>query len=241
MFSISKKGRSSLITCGTICLNSISALLINSTPCLAFRLPVAQSLKLRPLSFQQFANTHLTLRNNLRGGAAMSSMSNQDAGEKKTQYITEVDAEYPGTAVQRLKAVHARVAQLTRAQLDADWPSVRRSILWAGNLPPSKVSCFCIFVKSFFHRSRTYYLVDRRTRLAFSAPCSRIASQSHLLTFISGQEGCVIFRTRCRGGDTLGTPSTTITTATSPPCSTTSRRTRTAARNAIPLLPVQLS
>ncbi len=39
----------------------------------------------------------------------------------------EIDAEYPGTAVQRLRSVHARVAQLTRAQLDADWPSVRRS------------------------------------------------------------------------------------------------------------------
>jgi hypothetical protein len=44
----------------------------------------------------------------------------------------EIDAEYPGTAVQRLRSVHARVAQLTRAQLDADWPSVRRALLWAG-------------------------------------------------------------------------------------------------------------
>ncbi len=63
----------------------------------------------------------------------MSSISNPDSSNIPVGKPFEVDAEYPGTAVQRLRAVHARVAQLTRSQLDADWPSVRRSLLWAGN------------------------------------------------------------------------------------------------------------
>ena len=48
--------------------------------------------------------------------------------------VIERDAEYPGTAVERLRNVHARVKSLTAEQLSADWPSVRRSLLWAGGL-----------------------------------------------------------------------------------------------------------
>ena len=44
----------------------------------------------------------------------------------------EFDAEYPGTAVQRLNSVHERVKSLTPAQLNGDWSSVRRKLLWAG-------------------------------------------------------------------------------------------------------------
>ncbi len=62
-----------------------------------------------------------------------SSNSDKGVNQKAVQSAEmEIDAEYPGTAVQRLKSVHERVAQLTRAQLDADWPSVRRALLWAG-------------------------------------------------------------------------------------------------------------
>lgn len=46
----------------------------------------------------------------------------------------EFDPEYPGTAVTRLRSVHERVKTLTSAQLNSDWDSVRRSILWAGGL-----------------------------------------------------------------------------------------------------------
>ncbi len=46
----------------------------------------------------------------------------------------EVDPEYPGTAVQRLKNVHLRVATLTEEDLSGDWVDVRRKILWAGGL-----------------------------------------------------------------------------------------------------------
>lgn len=45
-----------------------------------------------------------------------------------------VDAEYPGTAVQRLRSVHARVATLSEQDLNNEWEDVRRKILWAGGL-----------------------------------------------------------------------------------------------------------
>jgi len=44
------------------------------------------------------------------------------------------DAKYPGTAVERLAAVHGRVATLTTADLSEAWPEVRRKLLWAGGL-----------------------------------------------------------------------------------------------------------
>jgi hypothetical protein len=45
-----------------------------------------------------------------------------------------VDREYPGTAVERMRNVRARVASLTSADLDGPWEDVRRRILWAGGL-----------------------------------------------------------------------------------------------------------
>ena len=44
----------------------------------------------------------------------------------------EFDKEYPGTAVERLNNVHKRVKTLTPAQLNGDWSTVRRNLLWAG-------------------------------------------------------------------------------------------------------------
>ena len=46
----------------------------------------------------------------------------------------EFDKEYPGTAVQRLHSVHERVKSLTPEQLNGDWSSVRKNLLWAGTL-----------------------------------------------------------------------------------------------------------
>ena len=46
-----------------------------------------------------------------------------------------VDAQYPGTAVQRLRSVHARVRSLNESDaLRGDWEEVRRKLLWAGGL-----------------------------------------------------------------------------------------------------------
>lgn len=45
------------------------------------------------------------------------------------------DAEYPGTAVQRMKAVRERVSRLAiDGSLDGPWEEVRRKLLWAGGL-----------------------------------------------------------------------------------------------------------
>ena len=46
----------------------------------------------------------------------------------------EFDAEYPGTAVKRLRAVRERVSQLTEEELNGKWVDVRRKLLWAGGL-----------------------------------------------------------------------------------------------------------
>lgn len=46
----------------------------------------------------------------------------------------EMDPEYPGTAVERLRNVHSRVKSLYQEEFNNDWDSVRRQILWAGGL-----------------------------------------------------------------------------------------------------------
>lgn len=45
-----------------------------------------------------------------------------------------IDPEYPGTAVERMLAARARVASLTKDDLNDSWDEVRRKILWAGGL-----------------------------------------------------------------------------------------------------------
>lgn len=61
------------------------------------------------------------------------SMANV-AGNMHNVGVEEVDPEYPGTAVTRMRAVRERVRSLTRAQLNDDWEEVRRRLLWAGGL-----------------------------------------------------------------------------------------------------------
>ena len=62
----------------------------------------------------------------------------------------EYDAEYPGTAVQRLHSVHKRVKSLSPEQLNGDWSTVRRNLLWAGAIkrrsstPPTFVDLLCL-------------------------------------------------------------------------------------------------
>jgi len=46
----------------------------------------------------------------------------------------EVDPEYPGTAVARLRAVHARIAGLSPHAFDGPWKTVRQTLLWVGGL-----------------------------------------------------------------------------------------------------------
>lgn len=56
-------------------------------------------------------------------------------GMSKNAYAkTMVDTNYPGTAVERLENVRARVATLSEEDLSGDWEDVRRKLLWAGGL-----------------------------------------------------------------------------------------------------------
>jgi len=50
-----------------------------------------------------------------------------------TKHMT-VDKEYPGTAVERMLAVRARVAELTSDDLNGRWEDIRKRLLWAGGL-----------------------------------------------------------------------------------------------------------
>lgn len=63
-----------------------------------------------------------------------SATSNDD--KEETPPLSQMyDEEYPGTAVQRLKAVHERVKVLaTDGTLNGPWAEVRRRLLWAGGL-----------------------------------------------------------------------------------------------------------
>jgi hypothetical protein len=47
-----------------------------------------------------------------------------------------IDPQYPGTAMERLQNVHARVRELveTNALVDQPWETIRKKILWAGGL-----------------------------------------------------------------------------------------------------------
>ena len=48
--------------------------------------------------------------------------------------VPAVDADYPGTSVERLQTCVARAKTLGTEALSCEWESVRRSILWAGGL-----------------------------------------------------------------------------------------------------------
>lgn len=66
----------------------------------------------------------------------LSSTANTNANTntKMPAPAYAADPEYPGTAVERMLSVRARVKDLTRDDLNGPWESVRRRILWAGGL-----------------------------------------------------------------------------------------------------------
>ncbi len=66
--------------------------------------------------------------------SSSSSSSKTPASTDKEMKISP-DPKYPGTAVQRLHAVHQRVAILASdGTLNGSWENVRRRLLWAGGL-----------------------------------------------------------------------------------------------------------
>ena len=69
----------------------------------------------------------LTTSSNTSLGANTSSSSSDQ------QKPPMVDPQYPGTAVERMLNVRARVHQVAQ-ELQGDWDDVRRKLLWAGGL-----------------------------------------------------------------------------------------------------------
>lgn len=80
----------------------------------------------RPLKFRYFLSISAIV-----AVASLSSLTSLAAMAQDTELI---DSQYPGTAVNRLNNIHKRVKSLTKDQLNAEWDSVRRKILWAGGL-----------------------------------------------------------------------------------------------------------
>ena len=88
--------------------------------------------KLSILTFVSHCGNSRTLATDTECNA--SATSNND--KEETPPLSQMyDEEYPGTAVQRLKAVHERVKVLaTDGTLNGPWAEVRRRLLWAGGL-----------------------------------------------------------------------------------------------------------
>ena len=93
------------------------------------------------------------------------SMSS-DTTTTTTTRTTDVDPNYPGTAVERLQNVHRRVAELVQTVppvLNGPWESVRQQILWAGglrdlpNASPGQVRFLPNFNTNFVSFSRLIY------------------------------------------------------------------------------------
>jgi len=68
-------------------------------------------------------------------GADPNSTASSGEGRSCNAGEPFIDLEYPGTAVERMHAVRARVAELAaNNSLYGTWEEVRRQILWAGGL-----------------------------------------------------------------------------------------------------------
>lgn len=98
------------------------------------------------------SNSRRTTTNRTRGREETRNFSTLNASSSSSNNNisnNNVDLEYPGTAIQRMKNVRARVATLSKEDLSGDWEVVRRKLLWAGGLRdlpdaiPGQVSSNC--------------------------------------------------------------------------------------------------
>eukprot|EP00913_Durusdinium_trenchii_P026806 g25145.t1 len=87
---------------------------------------------------------HLWKKSNTRGGdfkqkrmnhVSSATLSYEHTSCQLTLMLNVVDLEYPGTSVERLRNIQARVKSLSVEDLSKDWEEVRRTILWAGDVP----------------------------------------------------------------------------------------------------------
>lgn len=100
-----------------------------------FRLPVLLSLAAFsratiPANKTAFVVSALGGVRNLTDGDSKPTILNASSEPRHMSY----DAEYPGTAVERMLAVRARVKELAPEDLDGRWEDARRKLLWAGGL-----------------------------------------------------------------------------------------------------------
>ena len=78
---------------------------------------------------------HSTRRTALVGLGASLALRGQSA------HAAEVDPEYPGTAVERMRVARQRAASLSSQELSGDWESaVRPRLLWAAGLRDDRSS-----------------------------------------------------------------------------------------------------
>jgi len=75
--------------------------------------------------------THPCAQSVLQAGRGLS---NSGSLKSAAMASVEVDPEYPGTSLERLRNIHERVKGLSVADLSGDWEEVRRKLLWAGGL-----------------------------------------------------------------------------------------------------------
>lgn len=81
------------------------------------------------------AATSLTLARSFVPNFLPVRMLGTSSTNHRMTAVKEVDPEYPGTAVERMKNVRARVAELAQSNgLNGHWEDVRRKLLWAGGL-----------------------------------------------------------------------------------------------------------
>ncbi|CAE8622080.1 unnamed protein product [Polarella glacialis] len=69
-----------------------------------------------------------------RGRNPLNPVCSLLAAQRAMSSTMEVDPAYPGTSVERLRNIQARVRSLVPADLSKDWEEVRRKLLWAGGL-----------------------------------------------------------------------------------------------------------
>lgn len=85
-------------------------------------------------TFQTVSSSTLQRQSSIHNHSAVSSIKSSQCNMSTQSNDSHVDLEYPGTAVERLRNVRARVASLKEEDLNGDWEEVRRRILWAGGL-----------------------------------------------------------------------------------------------------------
>eukprot|EP00540_Astrosyne_radiata_P001945 CAMPEP_0116825914 /NCGR_PEP_ID=MMETSP0418-20121206/2241_1 /TAXON_ID=1158023 /ORGANISM="Astrosyne radiata, Strain 13vi08-1A" /LENGTH=288 /DNA_ID=CAMNT_0004454497 /DNA_START=214 /DNA_END=1081 /DNA_ORIENTATION=- len=85
----------------------------------------------------RFGVSAISPNSNASTAATVAFVPNQsfpyNRSSSSSRMTTAVDQEYPGTAVERLVAVHERVKEV-KDSLNGPWKDIRRKLLWAGGL-----------------------------------------------------------------------------------------------------------